>query len=260
MAGLKTDVKIEENAEETREDDIVDEAANPGAEGEAAKKKKKKKKKNKAGTLRKYRTISQPEFHTCRYFKIASKLLLYLIQSQYVNYFIIYCTAADATKDATEGVENIAPDAKKNNADAGKGDKVTETDKDGEVTEGSADKKKKRKKKKGGKPTQTDPPSVPIVDLFPDGVFPIGQIMEYGKGKDDRVAANRMTSEEKKTMDRMHNDIYNEVRLAAEAHRQVNISITSIINHFILKKRFNSSDQATHSTLGETRHDNDSNL
>ncbi|XP_065173686.1 methionine aminopeptidase 2 [Atheta coriaria] len=128
--------------------------------------------------------------------------------------------AADATKDATEGVENIAPDAKKNNADAGKGDKVTETDKDGEVTEGSADKKKKRKKKKGGKPTQTDPPSVPIVDLFPDGVFPIGQIMEYGKGKDDRVAANRMTSEEKKTMDRMHNDIYNEVRLAAEAHRQ----------------------------------------
>lgn len=81
-------------------------------------------------------------------------------------------------------------------------------------------KKKKRNRKKGGKPAQTDPPSIPIVELFPDQVFPEGEIMEY-PGKDDRTAKDRFTSEEKRALDRMHNDIYNEVRLAAEAHRQV---------------------------------------
>lgn len=53
------------------------------------------------------------------------------------------------------------------------------------------------------------------------GVYPIGEIQEYATGKDDRTASNRFTTEEKKALDRMHNDIYNEVRLAAEAHRQV---------------------------------------
>lgn len=87
-------------------------------------------------------------------------------------------------------------------------------------------KKKKRNRKKGGAKTgQTDPPSVPIVDLFPDQVFPEGEIMQYPvpkhAPKDDRTAKDRFTSEEKRALDRMHNDIYNEVRLAAEAHRQV---------------------------------------
>ncbi|VEN46698.1 unnamed protein product [Callosobruchus maculatus] len=90
-------------------------------------------------------------------------------------------------------------------------------------------KKKKRNRKKGGKPQQTDPPSVPIVDLYPDGVFPIGEIQEYAPGKDERTAVNRMTSEEKRAMDRMHNDIYNEVRLAAEAHRQTRKHIQKFI-------------------------------
>lgn len=65
---------------------------------------------------------------------------------------------------------------------------------------------------------------MPIVDLFPDQVFPEGEIMQYPvprHAKDDRTAKDRFTSEEKRALDRMHNDIYNEVRLAAEAHRQV---------------------------------------
>lgn len=82
-------------------------------------------------------------------------------------------------------------------------------------------KKKKRNRKKGGKTVQTDPPSIPIVDLYPDQVFPIGEIMDYPPPKDDRTAKDRFTTEEKRALDRMHNDIYNEVRLAAEAHRQV---------------------------------------
>lgn len=68
---------------------------------------------------------------------------------------------------------------------------------------------------------QTDPPSVPIAELFADQVFPIGEIQDYPTPKDDRTARDRFTSEEKRALDRMHNDIYNEVRLAAEAHRQV---------------------------------------
>lgn len=53
------------------------------------------------------------------------------------------------------------------------------------------------------------------------GVFPVGEEMEYPALKDDRTAKDRFTSEEKRALDRAHNDIYNEVRHAAEAHRQV---------------------------------------
>ncbi|GJQ71434.1 hypothetical protein Trydic_g11159 [Trypoxylus dichotomus] len=93
-----------------------------------------------------------------------------------------------------------------------------------ETGDGEGDKKKKRRnRKKGGGNkglTQTDPPTIPIIELFPDQTFPEGEIMEYPKGKDDRTAKDRFTSEEKRALDRMHKDIYNEVRLAAEAHRQ----------------------------------------
>ncbi|KAL1491003.1 hypothetical protein ABEB36_011665 [Hypothenemus hampei] len=86
--------------------------------------------------------------------------------------------------------------------------------------EGDKKKKKRNRKKGGSKIVQTDPPSIPIIDLFPDGNFPVGEIQEYPLVNDDRTAKDRFTSEEKKALDRMHNDIYNEVRLAAEAHRQ----------------------------------------
>lgn len=47
--------------------------------------------------------------------------------------------------------------------------------------------------------------------------------MEHGKaeGIDESTAKDRFSSEEKRTLDRMQNDIYQEVRHAAEAHRQV---------------------------------------
>jgi hypothetical protein len=53
------------------------------------------------------------------------------------------------------------------------------------------------------------------------GVFPVGEEMEYPLVGDSRTAKNRFTNEEKRALDRLQNDIYNEVRLAAEAHRQV---------------------------------------
>lgn len=57
------------------------------------------------------------------------------------------------------------------------------------------------------------------------GVYPVGQIMDYPTVNDSRTAKDRFTSEEKRALDRAENDIYNEVRLAAEAHRQVRIKI-----------------------------------
>ncbi|KPI97964.1 PREDICTED: methionine aminopeptidase 2 [Papilio xuthus] len=87
------------------------------------------------------------------------------------------------------------------------------------------EKKKKKKNKNKGKTsgkTQTHPPTIPIAELYPDGNFPEGQIMDHGpaEGIDERTAKDRFTSEEKRALDRMHQDIYQEIRHAAEAHRQ----------------------------------------
>lgn len=38
--------------------------------------------------------------------------------------------------------------------------------------DGATGKKKKKKKKKRGSKVQTDPPSIPICDQYPNGVFP----------------------------------------------------------------------------------------
>lgn len=85
----------------------------------------------------------------------------------------------------------------------------------------SGDKKKKKKRNRNkAKKVQTDPPSIPVSELFPDGVFPEGEIMDYPPLRDHRTAKDRFTSEEKRALDLMHNDIYNELRQAAEAHRQ----------------------------------------
>ncbi|KAF2997294.1 Methionine aminopeptidase 2 [Curvularia kusanoi] len=88
--------------------------------------------------------------------------------------------------------------------------------------EGAAKKKKKRKPRKkkkagaGGAKTQTSPPSVPLSDLYPNNVYPEGEIEEY---RDEN--SFRTTSEEKRHLDRMNNDFLNEYRKGAEIHRQV---------------------------------------
>lgn len=64
--------------------------------------------------------------------------------------------------------------------------------------------------------TQTDPPSVPIKQLFHDSVFPEGEWQSY---KDDNLW--RETSAEKRELDRLQWDMVNDVRQAAEVHRTV---------------------------------------
>lgn len=68
---------------------------------------------------------------------------------------------------------------------------------------------------------QTDPPSIAICDLFPNGQYPPGQEMEYPDvWNDGRSAKDRFSTEEQRALDRAQIDMYNEVRQAAEAHRQ----------------------------------------
>lgn len=75
---------------------------------------------------------------------------------------------------------------------------------------------KKKKKGGGGSKQQTDPPSIPVKDLFPGGKFPEGEWQSY---KDDQRW--RETDAEKRELARLEEDMVNEVRQAAEVHRQV---------------------------------------
>ena len=62
---------------------------------------------------------------------------------------------------------------------------------------------------------QTAPPSVPVSKLF-NGTYPEGEIQRY---KDDNLW--RETNEEKRELERLERNMYNEVRQCAEVHREV---------------------------------------
>jgi methionyl aminopeptidase len=77
-------------------------------------------------------------------------------------------------------------------------------------------KKKKRKPKRKGPRVQTCPPTVPLPLLFPDNIYPKGEIASY---KDDNLW--RETNEEKRANERLLDaGDYNDIRRAAEVHRQ----------------------------------------
>lgn len=83
---------------------------------------------------------------------------------------------------------------------------------------------------------QTEEPSKPVADLFPNGNFPVGHIMPHGITKvvnstcsqpefsTDFTGSQRLSRAEKKEAERILNEetgLYNKVRHAAEVHRQV---------------------------------------
>lgn len=76
---------------------------------------------------------------------------------------------------------------------------------------------------------QTNPPTIPVADLFPKGGFPVGEFQNYN---DNNLW--RTTSAEKRELDRLNLDLYEEVRHAAEVHRQVRNYARSIIKPGIL--------------------------
>ncbi|RKU49407.1 Methionine aminopeptidase 2 [Coniochaeta pulveracea] len=83
---------------------------------------------------------------------------------------------------------------------------------------GAAKKKKKRKprkKKKAAATVQSDPPRVPIAQLFPNNSFPAGEEVEYVNEN-----SYRTTNEEKRHLDNLNSEFLTDYRHAAEAHRQ----------------------------------------
>ncbi|KAL1951159.1 hypothetical protein VTO73DRAFT_308 [Trametes versicolor] len=106
----------------------------------------------------------------------------------------------EAEEDADEAEEDGAPEAQ------GAG--------------GEGKKKKKKKKPKKKKVEQTEPPTIGLSKLFPDGNYPEGELQDY---KDDN--AYRTTSEERRYDERMAMEdpevTYNSIRRGAEVHRQV---------------------------------------
>ncbi|KAF8113880.1 hypothetical protein N665_0045s0118 [Sinapis alba] len=120
----------------------------------------------------------------------------------------------------------LASDISKN-LDLDEDEKEDKQVEEGSKAESSTKKKKKsknKKKKKKSSLQQTDPPSIPVIDLFPSGEFPEGEIQQY---KDDNLW--RTTSEEKREMERLQKPIYNSLRQAAEVHRQVRKYMRSIM-------------------------------
>jgi methionyl aminopeptidase len=126
-------------------------------------------------------------------------------------------TAIDPSQD-TKPTEEVPPiDA--DDADDVEDDGAPENPENGAGT-GAAKKKKKKKKPKKKKPEQSDPPRIGLSKFFPDGIYPEGEIQEY---KNDN--AWRTTSEEKRYNERMIDqdpeETYQNIRRAAEVHRQV---------------------------------------
>jgi methionyl aminopeptidase len=88
------------------------------------------------------------------------------------------------------------------------------------AAEGAAKKKKKKnkkkKKKKAAATSQSDPPRVPVSQLFTGKPYPVGEEVEY---RDDN--RYRTTDEEKRHLDNLNSDFLTDYREAAEIHRQV---------------------------------------
>lgn len=62
---------------------------------------------------------------------------------------------------------------------------------------------------------QTSPPEIPVSYFYPDGKFPVGQIQEYTMDSN----TYRTTSAEKREAEKPNEEMYNNAREAAEAHR-----------------------------------------
>jgi methionyl aminopeptidase len=70
---------------------------------------------------------------------------------------------------------------------------------------------------------QTDPPTIPVADLFRNKTLPTGEILPHPGD------TQRETSEECRARDRLQEDLVHKVRLGAEIHRQVRSYAQSII-------------------------------
>jgi len=128
--------------------------------------------------------------------------------------------SADKNTKKANGTNGTKADA--SDPDSDDGDEDEAADAGAANTAGTGDKKKKKRKKKPKKKkaadaatVQSDPPRVPVSQLFPNDTYPVGQEVEYQGGQQYRT-----TNEEKRHLDRTRNDFLTEYRQGAEIHRQ----------------------------------------
>ncbi|CAD6245790.1 unnamed protein product [Miscanthus lutarioriparius] len=134
-------------------------------------------------------------------------------------------TKADLIKESkTANSNGVVPAAQSSPPEDDDEAQADDPSQDGAPEAAKKKKKKNKSKKKKGPLQQTDPPSIPVDELFPSGEFPEGEIQQY---KDDNLW--RTTSEEKRELERLQKPMYNSVRRAAEVHRQVRKHMRSII-------------------------------
>ncbi|KAI9314113.1 peptidase M24, structural domain-containing protein [Dichotomocladium elegans] len=119
-------------------------------------------------------------------------------------------TGKDAPKEKIDDKSVVATEDKHDSA----GEEETVAATAGESA--PAKKKKNKKKKKKAPKTQTEPPTIPVSQIYTNKVYPEGETHEY---LDDNHY--RTTSEEKRAEERLKADDYNDLRRAAEVHRQV---------------------------------------
>lgn len=64
---------------------------------------------------------------------------------------------------------------------------------------------------------QTEPPTVPVINLFAPDQFPTGEIQPHPLESN----SHRISSEELRATERLQSDLYSKLRHASEVHRQV---------------------------------------
>ncbi|KGO68469.1 Winged helix-turn-helix transcription repressor DNA-binding [Penicillium italicum] len=122
----------------------------------------------------------------------------------------------DLNVQAAPTADQVLAEAEEDSDDAQDGEGAAEAGAAGADKKKKKKKPKKKSKKKGGAKVQSEPPRVPVSNLFPNGQYPEGEIVEYLNDN-----AYRTTNEEKRYLDRMNNDFLQEYRQGAEVHRQV---------------------------------------
>ena len=132
--------------------------------------------------------------------------------------------SAMARLEVTNGADDAAA-AGDDDGDASGDDDVADDPAGAPSAAAKKKKKKKKKKKTGGggagrrrglgRRGPDRAPSVPVSKLF-NGTYPEGEIQRY---KDDNLW--RETNEEKRELERLERNMYNEVRQCAEVHREV---------------------------------------
>lgn len=123
-----------------------------------------------------------------------------------------------ANAPITVKTDNVEPT--EDAADSDEKNDESGTPVDGDAKKKKKKNKKKKKKSKAGPAVQTDPPTVGISKFYPDGVYPQGQLCDYTFGEEN---LKRTTDEEKRYLAReeINKEAHNDLRKAAEVHRQV---------------------------------------